>query len=286
MTETSTRTGSAARTARTETSASADAGDLARVTANFRQYLAGWGEEWHAEGDLDHYRSGLAQPQFNGVVRIRSLDAVGPAVAAARTDLAGVPWWWWVGPDSPEGTAAALVEHGAVALGTLPLMIRPLDGAAEPAGPSADPSADPTTDPTAGPRIEVVEEPGRLTELVRTYSASMGVAPGLAADVVRIEAGRADNADIVRLAAVLDGRVVGTTVVIAAHEVAGVFLVHVAETHRRRGIGGALTAAALRVGRERGMRSAALLASPAGEPLYRRYGFAAVSSYQLFTLPV
>jgi predicted acetyltransferase len=43
--------------------------------------------------------------------------------------------------------------------------------------------------------------------------------------------------------------------------------------------------AALRIGQERGMRLAALLASPAGEPLYRRFGFTAVSEYRLFALP-
>ncbi|TFV29680.1 GNAT family N-acetyltransferase [Streptomyces sp. T1317-0309] len=58
-----------------------------------------------------------------------------------------------------------------------------------------------------------------------------------------------------------------------------------AEAHRRRGIGGALTAAALQVGRERGMRLAALVASPAGEPLYRRFGFTTVSEYRIFTVP-
>ncbi|MEU4098581.1 GNAT family N-acetyltransferase [Streptomyces sp. NPDC026673] len=249
------------------------AADLARVTANFRQYLLGWGSAERGEGGLDHYRSGLAQPQFNGVVRVGSLEAVERAVATARAGLADVPWWWWVGPDSPEGTSAALTGLGAVQLGTLPLMVRPIGGALEP------------EEPPPGLRIEEVGTPDRLADLVRTYSASMGVAPGLEADLVRVEARRADNAEIVRLAAVLDGRVVGTTVVIAAHGVAGIFLVHVAATHRGRGVGGALTSAALRVGRERGMGSAALMASPAGEPLYRRFGFVAVSEYRLLTLP-
>lgn len=38
-------------------------------------------------------------PRFNGVVRVRS--AAGTDVAAVRNELAGVPWSWWVGPDSP-----------------------------------------------------------------------------------------------------------------------------------------------------------------------------------------
>ncbi|MDX3354768.1 GNAT family N-acetyltransferase [Streptomyces sp. ME01-24h] len=246
---------------------------LMEVTANFRQYLMGWGETQREDGGLDRYRSGLATPQFNGVVRIRSLDALGEAVATARTELAGVPWWWWAGPDSPEGTSDALVRHGAVPLGALPLMVRPLDGTPE------------HQDVLPGLRVEEVASPDRLAGLVGTYRTSMGIAPGLQPDLVRFESRRADNADIVRLAAVLDGDVVGTTVVIAAHGVAGVFLVHVAETHRRRGIGAALTTAALRVAHERGTRLAALLASPAGEPLYRRFGFGTVSEYRLFTLP-
>jgi GNAT superfamily N-acetyltransferase len=251
-----------------------DPGSVACVTANFRQYLMGWGAEEGGAGNFDHFRSGLAQPQFNGVVRVRSLEAVERAATTARGRLAGVPWWWWVGPDSPEGTAPALANHGATALGTLPVMVRPLDRVVDPVV------------ALAGLRIEAVADPERMTELVRTYSASMGVAPDLEAEMVRIESQRPDNPDIVRLAAVLDDRVIGTTVVIAAHGVAGIFLVHVAESHRRRGVGGALTAAALRVGQDRGMRLAALIASPAGEPLYQRLGFVEVSEYRLFTLPL
>ncbi|MFJ4466998.1 GNAT family N-acetyltransferase [Streptomyces sp. NPDC089424] len=251
--------------------------------ANFRQYLMGWdltaGHEERADGTgAEFFRSGLATPQFNGVVRVPPSAAVEPAVAAVRQHLAGLPWWWWVGPDSPEDTADALTRCGGRRLAALPVMVRSLDGPAGGAG-------DGLGEAPAGLRVETVRDGERLAELVGTYRTSMGIAPGLEADMVRIESRRVDNADIIRLAAVLDDRVVGTTVVIAAHEVAGIFLVHVAEDCRRRGIGGALTDAALRVGRERGMRSAALVASPAGEPLYRRFGFTTVSEYRLFGFP-
>lgn len=247
---------------------------MAGVTANFRQYLTGWGVADAGDSDIDWFRSGLAQPQFNGVVRVRSLEEVEQITATARERLAGVPWWWWVGPDSPAGTSSALAEHGAKELTTIPVMVRPLDQAVDP------------MESSPGLRIEAVSGDDRLQELVRTYSASMGVAASLKSDIVHIESQRRDNADIVRLAAVLEDRVVGTTVVITAHDVAGIFIVHVAETHRRLGIGTALTAAALRVGQDRGMRLAALAASPAGEPLYRRFGFVEVSQYRLFTFPV
>jgi GNAT superfamily N-acetyltransferase len=249
------------------------ASDIARVTANFRQYLLGWGEVERVEGDLDHYRSGIVASTFNGVVRVQSLDTIDDAVAIARARLADVPWLWWVGPDSPKGTSDALTARGAVQVATMPVMVRPLDGKMDDA------------ESAAGLRVEVVEEPSRLVELVDVYRTSMGLPPEMTADLARIEAQRGDNADIVRLAAVSDGTVVGTTEMITAHEVAGIFIVHVAESRRRRGIGGALTAAALRIGQERGMKQAALIASPAGEPLYRRHGFAPVAEYRMHTFP-
>ncbi|MFJ9721383.1 GNAT family N-acetyltransferase [Streptomyces sp. NPDC101209] len=252
-------------------------GAMASVFANFRQYLMGWGAQNRSGSTVDQFRSGLATPQFNGVVRVRSASAGGADVTAVREGFRNVPWWWWVGPDSPEDTADVLRCRSGRELTTLPVMVLPLH---EPAYPGTVPYTAPT-----GLLVESVRDGGRLAEWVRTYRTSMGVAPGLESEMVRIESQREDNDDIVRLAAVLDGRVVGTTVVITAHGVAGIFLVHVTEAHRRRGVGAALTAAALRVGRERGMRCAALVASPAGEPLYRRFGFTTTSEYRLFAFP-
>ncbi|MBH5129892.1 GNAT family N-acetyltransferase [Streptomyces sp. PU10] len=250
---------------------------MGSVFANFRQYLMGWGASDRPDLGVDRFRSGLAAPQFNGVVRVRS--AAGTDVAAVRRELAGVPWWWWVGPDSPEDTPDVLRHHGGRQLTVMPVMVRPLGD------PVAGNDRPDDARVRSGLRVEPVRDGRRLRELVRTYRTSMGIGPGPEAGMVRAESQRGDNADVVRLAAVLDGRVVGTTVLITAHSVAGIFLVHVAEELRRQGIATALTAAALRVGRERGMRVAALVASPAGEPLYRRFGFASVYRYRLFDFP-
>ncbi|MBT2408969.1 GNAT family N-acetyltransferase [Streptomyces sp. ISL-12] len=258
---------------------------MASVFANFRQYLMGWGPQDGPGDGVDRSRSGLAAPQFNGVVRVRSGSAAGLDVAAVRRELAGVPWWWWVGPDSPEDTAGVLRRHGGREIAVMPVMVRPLG---RPTGPDGGPGDGPGGGPAgadAGLRVAPVRDGEGLAELVRTYRTSMGIGPGAEARMVRVETRRADNADIVRLAASLEGRVIGTTVVITAHTVAGIFLVHVAEEQRRRGVGTALTAAALQVGRERGMRHAALVASPAGEPLYRRFGFVTAAEYRLFGFP-
>ncbi|MFJ3043539.1 GNAT family N-acetyltransferase [Streptomyces tendae] len=250
---------------------------MGSVFANFRQYLMGWGAADRPDLGVDLFRSGLAAPQFNGVVRVRS--AAGTDVAAVRRELAGVPWWWWVGPDSPEDTEDVLRHHGGRQLTVMPVMVRPL---VDPVG-GDDRVDDART--RSGLRVEPVRDDRRLRNLVRTYRTSMGIGPGPEAGMVRAESQRGDNADIVRLAAVLDGRVVGTTVLITAHSVAGIFLVHVAAELRRQGVATALTSAALRVGRERGMHFAALVASPAGEPLYRRFGFTAAYRYRLFDFP-
>lgn len=257
--------------------AAPDPGIAVPVFANFRQYLMGWDAARRPVSDLDVFRSGILTPQFNGVVRVRSAARVGQAVTAAREALTGLPWWWWVGPDSPEPTADALRRHGGEQVAVLPVMVRPLDPSVEPtpAGWNSAP----------GLRVETVRDAERLARLVGTYRASMGVSLGLEAEMARLETQREDNADITRLAAVLDDRVVGSTVVITAHGVAGIFLVHVAEGHRRQGIGTALTATALAIGRQSEMHYAALVASPAGEPLYQRFDFAKKFEYRLFTFP-
>lgn len=257
-----------------------DPGTVTSVFANFRDYLMGWDSGDRAGAGVDCFRSGLDAPQFNGVVRLRPGVGVERAVAGARSALAGVPWWWWVGPDSAEGTAGALARHGGRLLAVMPVMTRPLGQ------PGDDARAFTTAgqeEALSGLRVEAVGDDRLMAEVVRTYRTSMGLGPALQAGLLHRESRREDNADVIRLAAVLDGRVVGSTVVVAAHGVAGIFLVHVAERCRRRGVGTALTAAALRVGQDRGMRLAALVASAAGEPLYRRAKFARVSEYRLFT---
>ncbi|MEE1942400.1 GNAT family N-acetyltransferase [Streptomyces sp. TRM 70361] len=249
--------------------------DVAQVEpqlANCRDYWLGWGEADRSDNGLTYYRSALAHPQLNGVLRLDDADRV-PSVARRVSDMmADVPWMWWVGPDSGPGVAEALVGHGAVRVGTMPVMAVRTDRIADAGQPS-------------GLRIDTVEDGEALAEWVDTYSPSFDVAPELRSDSLRIEQRSAQAPDTVRLAAYLDGRCVGTALVLDAHGVAGVYIVTTAEAYRRRGIGAALTAAALRAGQERGLRVGTLQASAAGAPVYRRMGFQTVAEYQLFTLP-
>ena len=65
-------------------------------------------------------------------------------------------------------------------------------------------------------------------------------------------------------------------------DVAGVYSIGVRERFRRRGLGAAITAAALVAGRDSGCTIGVLQASPMGEPVYDRMGFETVTQYHSF----
>jgi ribosomal protein S18 acetylase RimI-like enzyme len=66
--------------------------------------------------------------------------------------------------------------------------------------------------------------------------------------------------------------------------VAGIYDMGVAAHERRRGIGRALTLAALQLGRAQGCALATLNATPEGELLYRAVGFRSVGVAQTWWL--
>ncbi len=66
-------------------------------------------------------------------------------------------------------------------------------------------------------------------------------------------------------------------------DVAGVYSIGVRERFRRRGLGAAITAAALAAGKDSGCSIGVLQASPMGNPVYDRMGFETVTQYHCFT---
>ncbi|TXS41216.1 GNAT family N-acetyltransferase [Streptomyces sp. uw30] len=246
--------------------------DLEPLLANCRDYWLGWGASEVADGELTYYRSGLADGQLNGVLRLSDTDQLERTVSHAVSRMAGLPWMWWVGPDSAPDMANRLVDHGAVKLGSSPVMSVRLDRLAPAEGP-------------ADLKIETVEGFDALSEWVRAFITSFGVTPEIIDDAARIEAQRPDSARITRFAGRRDGRIVGTSLLYEAHGVAGVYVVSTAPDHRRQGIGTTLSTAALTAGRERGLSVGTLQASPLGALVYPRMGFETVAEYELFAIP-
>ena len=80
----------------------------------------------------------------------------------------------------------------------------------------------------------------------------------------------------------LDGRPVATSIAIRSGDVSGVYGVGTHESARRRGVGTAVTWAAVEAGRAWGCDTIVLQASDMGLPVYERMGFRTVVSYETF----
>ncbi|MEV7283199.1 GNAT family N-acetyltransferase [Streptomyces sp. NPDC093252] len=245
---------------------------LEPLLANCRAYWLGWGTSESTHGELTYYRTGLADGQLNGVLRLTGTEQMEQAVSHATGRMAGLPWMWWVGPDSAPDTARRLGDHGAVRLGAAPVMAVRLDRLAPAPGP-------------ADLKIETVEDADALHEWVRAFLTAFDVTPDIIDDVARLEAERPDAPRITRFAGRRDGRIVGTSLLYEAHGVAGLYVVSTDPDHRRQGIGTALSTAALTAGRERGLTVGTLQATPLGALVYPHMGFETVAEYDLFGLP-
>ncbi|BCB74678.1 GNAT family N-acetyltransferase [Phytohabitans flavus] len=244
--------------------------DVEPQLANNRDYWLGYGRAGRLDGDVTLYRSDVRHPQLNGVLRVRE-----GALEAALTEvkrLDGLPRMWWVGPDSYPELGDDLAAAGGVQVGAIPVMAVALDRVTELPSP---------------PDLSIVEVPGvySLREWVESYAPSMGVTPDQLEVDLLMEQDRPDGpGELVRFAALLDGKVVGTAALLDRAGVAGVYVVTTREEYRRRGIAAATTAAALDLARLRGLRVATLQASEAGAEVYRRMGFETVATYQIFGL--
>lgn len=83
----------------------------------------------------------------------------------------------------------------------------------------------------------------------------------------------------------LEGQPVGTSLAIKTGDLAGIFAVGTIETARRRGVGNAVTWAAVAAAREWGCRAVVLQASQMGYPVYLGMGFVPVVDYARFGPP-
>jgi ribosomal protein S18 acetylase RimI-like enzyme len=248
--------------------------DVQPQLANSRDFYFEYGEcERSDDPEFMLYRSDVQQPRRNGVLKYgHGAGELESAVAQARQRLSGQPWLWWAGADSSAGLADQLLALGAVPVGTLPVMAAEIDRVEDTGIPN-------------GLVIEEVAGSESLLEWVRAYAPSFGIDPANVSKNLRNEANRRDTpGSLVRFSGRIDGEIVGTSALFDRHGVAGVYVVTTARGYRGRGIGAALTTAALRSGYERGLEVATLQASSDGERLYRRMGFQRVGQYEQFSL--
>ncbi|MEU8254192.1 GNAT family N-acetyltransferase [Micromonospora inaquosa] len=238
---------------------------LDTVLAAHRAYLLGWNIGVAGGPDLPTYRSDVPHAPLNGVLRVAGRTPQ-DALAEARQRLHGVPRIWWVGPDSDAGTADGLVALGAAQVARMPIMTVEIGAVAEVPTPAG---------------VQIAESTD-LATFVPAYARVSGIpTDGVAATIEREKAFSGDGT-VLRLAGRLDdGRVVATAVAWISHGLVTLYFVGTQPEQRRRGIGAAMTRAALDLAGERGVRTAALTSSAVGESVYRSLGFRQVGEFRL-----
>lgn len=167
-----------------------------------------------------------------------------------------------VAPDLPDAAASCGLQEGPA----LPLMVLPV--------------IRDIPDPPPGLVIQRVRDQASLDRHVDVVSAAFGIGRDLAEHLFSLELLTLPGT--VLLVGFVDGRAVCTSLVSSSDSMAGIYNVATLDSHRRAGLGAAMTWEAVRIGREAGATSACLQASDMGRPVYTRMGFHVLDDYHQF----
>jgi ribosomal protein S18 acetylase RimI-like enzyme len=255
-----------------------DEADVLRALAE-RDFIETWslfgrlpGASVVDEGGVLRLVTGAADPLANAVLRTR-IPAGGDVAAAieatiARFDAADLPWTWWSLPSDEPGDILERVAHrGAGGVESAPLMVL------------ADLRAV-TSRPVAGLSVEGVRDDAGIDTFLRLAEGALeltAVVAGLLRSLAGMT-GLGDDAPIRHYLGRLDGEAVGIATLHLGGRVAGIYNVGTPEAFRGRGIGTALTVAALVDARASGATTAALQSSELGLGVYARLGFVEVGT--------
>ena len=246
------------------------------MIAFWKPYGRGPGGELLESAELVRFLSGSPEPLFNGMM--------GAHLAAEQVDGAidetcqacikhKVPALWWVGPGSqPADLGTRLERHGFAPAGMVPGMAVDLD------------DLQGSVKLADGLSVQTVGD----ASLLRQWSTTGWVGSGFPAgetelfSEIEIQMGIDASGLRRRYLGYLNGKPVGTSVLVLHAGVAGIFAVSTLPEARGRGIGTALTVAPLVDAREAGYRVGTLQASDMGYPIYRKLGFQDVCQYNLY----
>ena len=222
----------------------------------------------HDGDELFWFVTGVQDGALNSIMYANLASHRVDAAVAERARLRevyDVPMNWLVGPTSrPHDLGERLLVRGLRYLADLTPMTISLDTLPE-SGPR----------PVPGLTIERVDDLTTLETWIdaerRGFELDGALADGFAA--LRRGMGVRHDLPLYHLLGRLDGTAVGTSSFLLAGGIIGIHDVSTVPEARRRGVGMAMTLAALRAGQALGYEIAFLNPSPMGKPLYRRIGF-------------
>lgn len=253
--------------------------DLERaVELNEAEFLLALGRAGGAEERCDdriHWVIGGSPIAYHNCVLRADLepDEADAEIAASRElmDAKGVSGSWHVGPSMrPADLAERLRAHG-------------FEGDGEP-GMAAQLDAIPDVDPVEGLDVERVTTNGRLDDYEHVLAQGFGEGPKEASWVRSMydRIGFSDDAPWRHYVGHIEGRPVATATLFFAAGVAGIYFVSTVPTERGRGVGSAITRAAMIAARDNGFATAVLGSSPMGQRVYERLGFHTVCTVGVY----
>jgi ribosomal protein S18 acetylase RimI-like enzyme len=239
----------------------------ANLVEQFRYLASSSMGEVYDGPDLSWWLTGLQHPWLNGV-QTASLPQssahhrVQSVISHFRAkQVAGISWWSEPGIETRK-LGAFLVPHGFIYHEGPPGMAINLQ------------TLNPDLSAPSDLRIEPVGDLDTLRQWVHTFIAGFGFLPSSTEDVLFDTCiGLGFDLPMRSYLGFLGGKPVATSQLFLFAGVAGIACVATLPEARRRGVGTALTLAALRDARSMGYRIGVLQAAPMGLGVYRRLGF-------------
>jgi GNAT superfamily N-acetyltransferase len=221
----------------------------------------------HEFGGIVAFSTGLPIALFNGAVVLARAEASDLGAAVRWLTERDAPFQLFVRSEHADEVAAAAVPFGLVPIA------QPYPGMVVHSVVTMPPTA-------PGVAVRVVDDAATLDEHLRVL-----IEGGLASDVAQrmFPGSWLTDPDVRILTGLLDGRPVGTGLAIRTGTTSGVYNVGTRTSARRRGVGAAVTVAAIEAGRDWGCDPIVLQATEMGEPLYRELGFGIVVRYTTFS---
>ncbi|HEV2440223.1 MAG TPA: GNAT family N-acetyltransferase [bacterium] len=229
----------------------------------------------HEEPALTWVSTGAPIPFYSGVVRTRLRDAdtdrIIDGVIAEFHARGWMMGWWAMPPSRPADLVARLTARGFTPwTGDLGMAVNLADV----------PATVPLPPDVTIERVRTMEA---LEDWLRAFGAGFGIPEAALAIYRRLPAGVPPAESVFRFyLARAAGVPVATSMWFPAPDAAVIDEIAAVPEMRRRGIGTAVTHAALRDAQMTGYRTAVLVASKAGEPVYRRLGFKAYGRREIY----